>query len=131
MLYSVVLGCNGVLVDGSKVDTLNTPIIRQEGENPVEGEQPEQGKSMVAAFTMVSFGGIGWRVINDGYSQVVFVSKFSADMVHLHSLVVIYPLPTPQLTLILCLRSTGFNLDLTFLIEVLLPLQVLVMAYKP
>ena len=66
------LGANGVLVDGSKVDTLNTPIVRQEGENPVEGEQPEQGKSMVAAaFTMVSFGGIGWRVINDGYSQVV------------------------------------------------------------
>jgi hypothetical protein len=66
------LGANGVLVDGSKVDTLNTPIIREEGENPVEGEQPEQGKSMVAAaFTMVSFGGIGWRVINDGYSQVV------------------------------------------------------------
>ena len=66
------LGANGILVDGSKVDTLNTAIIPQEAENPVEGPQPEFGKSMVAAaFTMVSFGGIGWRVINDGYSQVV------------------------------------------------------------
>jgi hypothetical protein len=66
------LGANGILVDGSKVDTLNTAIIPEESENPVEGEQPEFGKSMVAAaFTMVSFGGIGWRVINDGYSQVV------------------------------------------------------------
>ena len=66
------LGANGILVDGSKVDTLNTAVIPQEAENPVEGPQPEFGKSMVAAaFTMVSFGGIGWRVINDGYSQVV------------------------------------------------------------
>ena len=66
------LGANGILVDGSKVQSPNIPIIAEEAENPVEGDQPEQGKSMVAAaFTMVSFGGIGWRVINDGYSQVV------------------------------------------------------------
>ena len=66
------LGANGILVDGSKVQSPNVPLIAEEAENPVEGEQPEQGKSMVAAaFTMVSFGGIGWRVINDGYSQVV------------------------------------------------------------
>ena len=66
------LGANGILVDGSKVQSLNIPIVAQEAENPLSGPQPEQGKSMVAAaFTMVSFGGIGWRTINDGYAQVV------------------------------------------------------------
>lgn len=66
------LGGNGVLVDGSKVNSVNTPTIPQEAENPVSGPQPEQGKSIVAnAFTMVSFGGVGWRCINDGYAQVV------------------------------------------------------------
>ena len=66
------LGANGVLVDGSKVETPNLAAIQQESENPVDGAQPEHGKSIVAnAFTMVSFGGIGWKVINDGYSQVV------------------------------------------------------------
>ena len=66
------LGANGILVDGSKVTTPNVAIVPEEGENPVAGAQPEFGKSMVAAaFTMVSFGGVGWRVINDGYSQVV------------------------------------------------------------
>lgn len=66
------LGGNGILVDGSKVLSPNIPVIAEEAEIPVEGDQPEQGKSMVAAtFTMVSFGGIGWRTINDGYAQVV------------------------------------------------------------
>jgi hypothetical protein len=66
------LGGNGILVDGSKVLSPNIPLIAQEAEIPVLDEQPEQGKSMVAAtFTMVSFGGIGWRTINDGYAQVV------------------------------------------------------------
>ena len=66
------LGANGMLVDGSKVLTPNVPIIPEEAELNPDLVQPEQGKSMVAAaFTMVSFGGIGWRVINDGYSQVV------------------------------------------------------------
>jgi len=66
------LGGNGILVDGSKVLSPNIPVIAQEAEIPVLDEQPEQGKSMVAAtFTMVSFGGIGWRTINDGYAQVV------------------------------------------------------------
>ena len=66
------LGANGIFVDGNKVTTPNTPIIPQEAENPVIGAQPEFGKSMVAAaFTMVSFGGIGWRCINEGYAQVV------------------------------------------------------------
>jgi hypothetical protein len=66
------LGGNGMLVDGSKVLSPNIPIIPEEAELAPDLVQPEQGKSMVAAaFTMVSFGGIGWRVINDGYSQVV------------------------------------------------------------
>ena len=66
------LGGNGILVDGSKVDTPNTPLLQIEAENPVAGLAPEQGKSMVAnAFTMISFGGTGWRVINDAYSQIV------------------------------------------------------------
>lgn len=66
------LGGNGILVDGSKVLSPNIPVIAEEAEIPVLDEQPEQGKSMVAAtFTMVSFGGIGWRTINDGYAQVV------------------------------------------------------------
>ena len=66
------LGGNGVLVDGSKVVTPNTPTNQIEAENPVSGPAPEQGKSMVAnAFTMLSFGGTGWRVINDAYVQIV------------------------------------------------------------
>ena len=93
------LGGNGILVDGAKVQSPNTPIIKEEVELNADNVQPEQGKSMVAAYvTMVSFGGIGWRVINDGYSQVVSVSRSSVDMVHLHSLVVTYPSPTLQPT---------------------------------
>jgi len=66
------LGGNGILVDGDKVATVNKGIIPELGEIPVVGDQPEFGKSMVAAtFTMISFGGIGWRTINDGYAQVV------------------------------------------------------------
>jgi len=66
------LGGNGVLVDGNKVNTPNKPKNQIEVENPVEGPEPEQGKSMVSnAFTMLSFGGTGWRVINDAYAQIV------------------------------------------------------------
>lgn len=66
------LGGNGVWVDGSKVRDPNIPINPIEAENPVEGDVPPQGKSMVAnAFTMVSFGGTGWLVSSDGYAQVV------------------------------------------------------------
>jgi hypothetical protein len=66
------LGASGVLVDGSLVVTPNTPINQIEAENPVFGAAPEQGKSMVAnAFTMLSFGGTGWRIINDAYVQLV------------------------------------------------------------
>jgi hypothetical protein len=66
------LGGNGILVDGDKVISPNVPAIQLLAENPPVGDVPEFGKSMVAAtFTMISFDGIGWRVINDGYSQVV------------------------------------------------------------
>ena len=66
------LGGNGILVDGNLVRSPNSPIVAEEAEVDPDNIQPEQGKSMVAAaFTMVSFNGIGWRVINDGYSQVV------------------------------------------------------------
>jgi len=66
------LGGNGILVDGDKCAVVNKGILPELGEIPVVGDQPEFGKSMVAAtFTMISFGGVGWRVINDGYSQVV------------------------------------------------------------
>jgi hypothetical protein len=68
------LGGNGIWVDGAKIrdPNISPPGFESEQENPVEGETPPQGKSMVAnAFTMVSFGGTGWLVSNDGYAQVV------------------------------------------------------------
>jgi hypothetical protein len=68
------LGGNGVLIDGSKVVTPNTPQLPELVEIPVNLNNglPEQGKSMVAnAFTMLSFGGTGWRIINDAYAQLV------------------------------------------------------------
>ena len=68
------LGGNGVLVDGNLVQTPNQSTVPIESENPVDALNgiPEQGKSMVAnAFTMISFGGTGWRIINDAYSQIV------------------------------------------------------------
>jgi hypothetical protein len=66
------LGGNGILVDGDKVISPNVPAVQLLAENPPVGDIPEFGKSMVAAtFTMISFDGIGWRTINDGYAQVV------------------------------------------------------------
>jgi hypothetical protein len=66
------LGMNGAKIDGSKVRSPNTPFRQIEAENPVEGSAPEQGKSMVSnAFTMLSFGGTGWRLTNDAYAQIV------------------------------------------------------------
>lgn len=66
------LGGNGVKIDGSLVNSPNTSRIPSESENPISGPLPEQGKSMVSnAFTMLSFGGTGWRVINNAYSQIV------------------------------------------------------------
>ena len=66
------LGGNGAKIDGAKVATPNVPLNSIEAENPVIGAIPQQGKSMVAnAFTMLSFGGTGWRLLNDAYAQIV------------------------------------------------------------
>ena len=66
------LGANGVNVDGSKIVLDNVPLVPEEAENPAIGDIPDQGKSMVAnAFTMISFGGIGWKCSNAGYAQIV------------------------------------------------------------
>ena len=58
------LGGGGAEIDGNKVAT---PNVRRPN-------LPPQGKSMVAAaFTIISFGGVGYRVFNDGYTQLVSV----------------------------------------------------------
>ena len=73
------LGGGGAEVDGNKVKQPNCPFpgLNQDG----TAQFPNQGKSMVAAaFTIVSFGGTGYRVINDGYVQLVSVFViFCAD----------------------------------------------------
>ena len=66
------LGMNGAKIDGAKVESPNVPAFGIEAENPVVGAIPEQGKSMVAnAFTILSFGGTAWRLLNDAYAQIV------------------------------------------------------------
>ena len=73
------LGGGGALVDGSRVKQPNCPFPGLE----IDGSAsfPNQGKSMVAAaFTIVSFGGTGYKIINDGYVQLVSVFViFCAD----------------------------------------------------
>ena len=66
------LGGGGAEVDGNKVKQPNSPFpgLNLDG----SATFPNQGKSMVAAaFTIVSFGGTGYRVVNDGYTQLVSV----------------------------------------------------------
>lgn len=66
------LGGNGCNVDGSKVFQPNTPTNQIEAENPVAGAAPVQNPSIVGnAFTILSFGGTGYRVSNNAYSQIV------------------------------------------------------------
>ena len=66
------LGGSGAKIDGALIATPNIGTIPLEQENPVIGAIPEQGKSMVAnAYTMLSFGGTGWRLMNDAYAQIV------------------------------------------------------------
>ena len=66
------LGGGGAEVDGDKVKQPNSPFPGLELDG--SASFPNQGKSMVAAaFTIVSFGGIGYKVINDGYTQLVSV----------------------------------------------------------
>jgi len=71
------LGGGGCEVDGDKIRQPNCP---RPGLNPAVGDNvpkatyPNQGKSMVAAqFTIISFGGTGYKIINDGYVQLVSV----------------------------------------------------------
>ena len=73
------LGGSGALVDGSKVKQPNCPFPGLELDQ--SATFPNQGKSMVAsAFTIVSFGGTGYKVIEDGYTQLVSVFViFCAD----------------------------------------------------
>ena len=73
------LGGGGALVDGSKVKQPNCPFPGLELDG--SASFPNQGKSMVAsAFTIVSFGGTGYKIINDGYTQLVSVFViFCAD----------------------------------------------------
>jgi hypothetical protein len=66
------LGGGGCEVDGSKVKQRNVPRpgLREDGKSILA----QQGKSMVAnAFTIISQGGTGYRVNNDGYCQLVSV----------------------------------------------------------
>jgi hypothetical protein len=66
------LGGSGAEVDGDKVKQPNCPFPGLELDGTASF--PNQGKSMVAAaFTIVSFGGTGYKIINDGYTQLVSV----------------------------------------------------------
>ncbi len=73
------LGGGGCEVDGAKVIQPNSPFAGLELDG--SASYPNQGKSMVAsAFTIVSFGGTGYKVVNDGYTQLVSVFViFCAD----------------------------------------------------
>ena len=65
-------GGNGCEIDGNKCAKPNVPFPGIEEDGSVSN--PAQGKSMVAsAFTIVSFGGTGYKVVNDGYTQLVSV----------------------------------------------------------
>ena len=79
------LGGGGCEIDGSKVTQPNCPFPGLELDG--SASYPNQGKSMVAAqFTIVSFGGTGYKVVNDGYSQLVSVFVlFCADGVYADS----------------------------------------------
>jgi hypothetical protein len=79
-------GGSGCEIDGNKVQQPNSPKagLEEDPDNPTgppRASFPNQGKSMVAsAFTIVSFNGTGYRVINDGYTQLVSVFViFCAD----------------------------------------------------
>ena len=79
------LGGGGCEIDGDKVVQPNSPFPGLELNG--SASYPNQGKSMVAAqFTIVSFGGIGYKVINDGYCQLVSVFVlFCSDGVYADS----------------------------------------------
>ena len=66
------IGGSGCEIDGDKVKTPNVPFPGVESNG--KATFPAQGKSMVAnAFTIVSEGGTGYLIKNDGYTQLVSV----------------------------------------------------------
>ena len=70
------LGGSGCDIDGAKVATPNVPRpgLKLDGQGNTIAQFDPQGKSMVAnAFTIISFGGTGYNITNDGYTQVVSV----------------------------------------------------------
>ena len=72
------LGGGGAEIDGAKVAQPNSPFPGLELDG--SASYPNQGKSMVAAaFTIITFGGTGYRVVNDGYTQLVSVFVIFAE----------------------------------------------------
>ena len=71
------LGASGAEIDGAKVAEPNVPRpgVYSDANGRERAVFPKQGKSMVAnAFTIISVGGgVGYNVLNDGYTQLVSV----------------------------------------------------------
>jgi hypothetical protein len=69
-------GGSGCEIDGAKVATPNVPRpgLKLDGQGNTVSLYDPQGKSMVAsAFTIISFGGTAYNILNDGYTQLVSV----------------------------------------------------------
>jgi len=69
-------GGSGCEIDGAKVSTPNVPRpgLKIDGQGNTVALYDPQGKSMVAsAFTIISFGGTAYNILNDGYTQLVSV----------------------------------------------------------
>ena len=71
------LGASGAEIDGAKVAEPNVPRpgVYEDANGRERAVFPKQGKSMVAnAFTIISVGGgVGYNILNDGYTQLVSV----------------------------------------------------------
>ena len=71
------LGASGAEIDGAKVAQPNVPRpgVYADANGVERPTWPHQGKSMVAnAFTIISVGGgVGYNILNDGYTQLVSV----------------------------------------------------------
>ena len=71
------LGASGAEIDGAKVAEPNVPRpgVYTDANGRERAVFPKQGKSMVAnAFTIISVGGgVGYNILNDGYTQLVSV----------------------------------------------------------
>jgi hypothetical protein len=69
-------GGSGCEIDGAKVATPNVPRpgLKLDSLGNTVALYDPQGKSMVAsAFTIISFGGTAYNILNDGYTQLVSV----------------------------------------------------------